>query len=294
MFHVKRPHLFFHRVSSLELSPQVPRPWILRVYRGSRARHVEIRALQKSGTLQWVSRVLFLPFPKPFNIVVTWAADNNNSLGRVCPHQNTKVLQNETDTCSSWVWITSTCDSMGGVGGDYKTTSSDTKTSWFNILQWNPDFSIEPPRETKIGSRNREFEISEVKLRWNKSKGNDFWFELSGCLRNWGFKKSGFHCTILISSQQISKMLNCWLACTVNISVDIGLFKSLSDCGGTKKINAWKLAKMNKRQEWVLPGVLSCPRLLFFDCKSPRLSFVLHSLERATLRIQPPSLASRL
>ena len=27
---------------------------------------------------------------------------------------------------------------------------------------------LKPPRETKIGSRNREFEISEVKLQWNK------------------------------------------------------------------------------------------------------------------------------
>lgn len=31
-------------------------------------------------------------------------------------------------------------------------------------------------RETKIGCwRNQEFEILEVKLQWNKSKGNDFW-----------------------------------------------------------------------------------------------------------------------
>ena len=28
---------------------------------------------------------------------------------------------------------------------------------------------LKPPRETKIGSRNREFEISRVELQWNKS-----------------------------------------------------------------------------------------------------------------------------
>ena len=37
---------------------------------------------------------------------------------------------------------------------------------------------LEPPRETEIGSRNVEFEILGVKLQWNKSKGNDFWFKL--------------------------------------------------------------------------------------------------------------------
>ena len=37
---------------------------------------------------------------------------------------------------------------------------------------------LEPSRVTKIGSRNREFEISGVKLQRNKSKRNDFWFEL--------------------------------------------------------------------------------------------------------------------
>ena len=45
---------------------------------------------------------------------------------------------------------------------------------------------LEPPGETKIGSRNRAIEISGVKLQWNKSKGNNFWFELSGFLRNRG------------------------------------------------------------------------------------------------------------
>ena len=48
---------------------------------------------------------------------------------------------------------------------------------------------FDPLRETKIGSRNRELELSG-----ENSKGNDVWFELSGFLRNRGFEKSGFHC----------------------------------------------------------------------------------------------------
>lgn len=42
---------------------------------------------------------------------------------------------------------------------------------------------LEAPRETKIGSRNRGMTVEKL-------KGNGFWFELYGCLRNPGFKKS--------------------------------------------------------------------------------------------------------
>ena len=39
---------------------------------------------------------------------------------------------------------------------------------------------LEPPRETEIGSRNREFEIYiGGKITVKQIKGNDFWFELS-------------------------------------------------------------------------------------------------------------------
>ena len=57
----------------------------------------------------------------------------------------------------------------------------------------------EPPREKKIGSRNREFEKSGVKLEKSMSKGNENWFEKSGVTlekskskgsENW-FEKSG-------------------------------------------------------------------------------------------------------
>ena len=46
----------------------------------------------------------------------------------------------------------------------------------------------------KIGSRNREFEESTVASTKIKLKGNEIWFELSGCSRNRGFEKSGFYC----------------------------------------------------------------------------------------------------
>ena len=36
---------------------------------------------------------------------------------------------------------------------------------------------FKPPRETEIGSKNREFEKSKVVLTEIKSKGNEFWFE---------------------------------------------------------------------------------------------------------------------
>ena len=43
---------------------------------------------------------------------------------------------------------------------------------------------LEPPRETKIGLRNREYEKSGLKLQCRKYKGNDheFWFEISGVI----------------------------------------------------------------------------------------------------------------
>ena len=60
------------------------------------------------------------------------------------------------------------------------------------------------PTGEKIGSSYRSFKKSRVReiggeiieLEWNKSKGNKVWFEISGGLRNWGFKKSGFHCML--------------------------------------------------------------------------------------------------
>ena len=41
---------------------------------------------------------------------------------------------------------------------------------------------FEPPRETKIGSKNRiQFEKSGLKFQYLiEREGNDFWFELSG------------------------------------------------------------------------------------------------------------------
>ena len=50
----------------------------------------------------------------------------------------------------------------------------------FGIFLYSESWFLEPSMETTIGSRNQEFEISGVKLQWNRSKGNDFWFELSG------------------------------------------------------------------------------------------------------------------
>ena len=61
-------------------------------------------------------------------------------------------------------------------------------------LQWNPDCTnLQGKRKLvrKIG----EFEKSGVKNCWLR-RGNDFWFELSGGSRNWGFELSGFHCNI--------------------------------------------------------------------------------------------------
>ena len=47
------------------------------------------------------------------------------------------------------------------------------RTLSFSVITVESRF-LEPPRETKIGSRNRDLEISGVKLQRNKSKGNDF------------------------------------------------------------------------------------------------------------------------
>ena len=43
--------------------------------------------------------------------------------------------------------------------------------------------TIEPPRKTKIGLRNRGFEKSKIESTEIKAKGNENWFE-----------KTGFHC----------------------------------------------------------------------------------------------------
>ena len=50
---------------------------------------------------------------------------------------------------------------------------------------------LEPPRETKISSRNREVREIGVALETSLSKGNENWFEKSGGSRNRGFEKSG-------------------------------------------------------------------------------------------------------
>ena len=44
--------------------------------------------------------------------------------------------------------------------------------------RWNPLKS--KPRETKIGSRNREFKKSKMESTEIKAKGYENWFELSG------------------------------------------------------------------------------------------------------------------
>ena len=52
---------------------------------------------------------------------------------------------------------------------------------------------LEPPKEKKIGSRNREVWRIGVKLQRSISKENENWFEKSGGLKNQGFEKSAFH-----------------------------------------------------------------------------------------------------
>jgi len=56
---------------------------------------------------------------------------------------------------------------------------------------------FEPPRETKIGSKNLiVWEIEGKITVFDWGEGNDFWFELLGGSKKWGFEKSGFQCTI--------------------------------------------------------------------------------------------------
>ena len=72
----------------------------------------------------------------------------------------------------------------------FEKTKIYTKTKEYMEEMWSTVESqiIEPPRKMKIGSQNQEFKISGINLQRNKSKGNDFWFELHvyvvGCLRN--------------------------------------------------------------------------------------------------------------
>ena len=53
---------------------------------------------------------------------------------------------------------------------------------------------LEPPREIEIGLKKSGVQKIEVALTEVKSKGNKFWFEQSGSLKNQGFEKSGFPC----------------------------------------------------------------------------------------------------
>ena len=53
---------------------------------------------------------------------------------------------------------------------------------------------FEPPRGTKIGSKNRRVREIGGKISVRLRRGNDFWFELSGGSKKRGFEKSGFHC----------------------------------------------------------------------------------------------------
>ena len=93
---------------------------------------------------------------------------------------------------------------------------------WYH-LQWPTVESrfLERPREMKIGLRNREFEKLGVKLQWNKVKGNNFWFELLGFLRNWGFEKLVFHCI-----HYFMAMMNIW-------SNSFNMWTAVETVGGT-------------------------------------------------------------
>ena len=62
------------------------------------------------------------------------------------------------------------------------------------FLQWNPDFSrLQGKRKLvrDIGTKIR----SKITVK-RTAKGNDFWFELSGFLRNQGFGKSESLCSV--------------------------------------------------------------------------------------------------
>ena len=54
---------------------------------------------------------------------------------------------------------------------------------------------LKPPREMKIGSRNREVQNSEGKITVKQVQGKQLLVQNIGVLRNQGFEKSGFRCT---------------------------------------------------------------------------------------------------
>ena len=66
---------------------------------------------------------------------------------------------------------------------------------------------FEPPRETKIGSRNREVRKIGDKIRKkieiSISKGNENWFEKLRGLRYQGFEKSEFHWTSQVCAKEL-------------------------------------------------------------------------------------------
>ena len=53
---------------------------------------------------------------------------------------------------------------------------------------------LEPPRETKIGFRNRDFKNIGGKITLKQIQGKQLLVQVIGGLRNQGFEKSGFHC----------------------------------------------------------------------------------------------------
>ena len=59
------------------------------------------------------------------------------------------------------------------------------------VIQWN----LEPPRETKIGSRNREIRNIGDKITVKQVQGRQLLVRVIRIFfRNRGFEKSGFHC----------------------------------------------------------------------------------------------------
>ena len=75
-----------------------------------------------------------------------------------------------------------------------KTLPILTSNETGDTAETQPNFDfLEPPRELmKIAFKNRT--VREI-TAFDWGEGNDFWFELSGGSKTWGFEKSGFHCT---------------------------------------------------------------------------------------------------
>ena len=63
---------------------------------------------------------------------------------------------------------------------------------------------FELPRETIIGSRNREVREIRGKIRQSMSKRNENWFKKLGSLTNRGFEESGIHCILQSYKKHVS------------------------------------------------------------------------------------------